>query len=115
MDSSGQTLIRVSARTKRLDAAFAQGDNEGGRDVGDIADGTWHVFAIVGDGAGDVLFSTSATTPTPPPGFTRSRRIGCIVRSGGAILGFTQNGDDFRLKQPVEVINVAATGATAAT
>jgi hypothetical protein len=54
--------IRItSTLTKQLDAAFAAGTNAGGRDVGSIADGTWHQHAIKNPatGATDVLYSLS--------------------------------------------------------
>jgi len=66
-------------------------------DTGSIADTTYHVFLIkrVDTGVVDALFSTSATTPTLPTNYTKQRRIGSILREGGAIVAFSQNGDEF--------------------
>lgn len=91
-------IALASAITKRLDAAWVAGTNQGGRDTGSIADGTWHVFAIydVTNNLTDVLFSLSATSPTLPTNYTVFRRIGSILRESGAIILFRQYGDLFK-------------------
>lgn len=98
-DSTGAEVITCSALTKRLDASWAAGTNQGGLDTGSIADTTYHCFAIKkdSDGSGDFLFSTSATSPTMPSGYTKFRRIGSIIRKSSAILAFSQSGDEFLL------------------
>ena len=92
-------MILSGALTKRLDAAWAVGTNQGGRDTGSIADNTWHVWLIkrVDTGVVDVLFSLSATAPTMPTNYTYKRRIGSIIRASAAITRFVQNGDIFDL------------------
>lgn len=95
-------MILPSAITKRLDAAWAVGTNQGGLDTGSIANTTYHVWLIkrFDTGVTDVLFSTSATAPTMPTNYDYKVRIGSIIRSSGAILGFTQVADTFKLKEP---------------
>lgn len=87
-------MILASALTKRLDANWVVGTNQGGLDTGAIADTNYHVFLIQRSDTGvvDVLFSASPTSPTMPSNYDRKRRIGSIIRSGGTILGFTHVG-----------------------
>jgi len=89
-----------SALTKRLDAAWAVGTNQGGLDTGSIANATYQVWRIKRSDTGvvDVLFSASASTPTMPANYDYKRRIGSIIRESGAIVGFIQNGDTFTRK-----------------
>ncbi|MBD9456007.1 hypothetical protein IB244_31560, partial [Rhizobium sp. RHZ02] len=63
-----RTMALASALTKRLDAAWAVGTNQGGLDTGSVGDNTYHVFLIQRSDTGvvDVLFSLSATSPTMP-------------------------------------------------
>lgn len=107
----------ASGLTKRLDAAWAVGTNQGGRDTGSIADGTWHMWLIkrTDTGVVDVLFSLSATAPTMPANYTAKRRIGAILRVSGAIVAFYQYGDEFYLKERVVGQNGAAAATTAQT
>jgi hypothetical protein len=104
--SGGDT--QTVALTKRLDAAWAAGNNQGGRDTGAIADQSYHVFVIRNPTTKvvDALFSHSLFTPTLPSGFTQFRRIGSINRRGaGGIIPFTQRGDDFEIKSPINDVS----------
>lgn len=97
-DSTDAFNIVCSALTKRLDATFAAGTNQGGLDTGAVANGTYHCFAIEdtsSEGSGDFLFSLSPTSPTMPGGYDYFRRIGSILRESGAIVAFSQNDDEF--------------------
>ena len=110
-------MVLPAARTKQLDAAWAAGNNAGGRDTGAIADGTWHVFLIrnpTTQGV-DALFSQSPTAPTMPSGYTQKRRIGSIIRASGAIVAFTQTEDRFLLSVPVVNYDAAPNSASAIT
>lgn len=111
-DSTNRLNLIGSAMTKRLDAVWVAGTNQGGLDTGSIANTTYHCFAILktSDHSVDYLFSASPTAPTMPSGYTRFRRIGSIIRSGGTILGFTQRGDEFLLLTQVLDVNVADPG-----
>jgi hypothetical protein len=109
-DSNSADIVIPTVLTKRLDAAWAAGTNQGGRDTGVISDATWHVFAIrnPSTNAADVLFSQSITAPTMPGGFTQKRRIASIIRRGaGGILPFKQYGDYFQYPTPYLDINGA--------
>jgi hypothetical protein len=96
-DSTGTVTITGTAMTKRLDAAWAAGTNQGGLDTGAKANNTWyHLFAIAKAGGADpdYLFSTSPTAPTLPASYTAFRRIWSVRTDGaGAILPYLQYGD----------------------
>lgn len=93
------SMVLGSAITKRLDANWAVGTNQGGLDTGSIANTTYHMHLIRRPDTGvvDALFSTSATAPTMPANYTQKRRIGSIIRAGATILAFHQTGDLFKL------------------
>jgi hypothetical protein len=97
MDSTDAVLLTLaSALTKRLDAGWAVGTNQGGLDTGSKATSTWyHVWIIKRSDTGvvDVLFSTSVSAPTMPANYDYKRRIGSIYnKSSNAIRGFYQYG-----------------------
>lgn len=104
-----------SALTKRLDAAWAVGTGNGGLDTGAVGNTTYHVWLIKRPDTGvvDALFSTSASAPTMPTNYTIKRRIGSFVRNAGANDLFTQMGDEFLLKTPVNSFSVNAPGTSA--
>lgn len=108
-------MVLAAALTKRLDAAWAVGTGNGGLDTGSIANTTYHVWLIQRSDTGvvDALFSTSASSPTMPANYDRKRRIGSIIRSGGAIRAFTQNGDEFLLSTAVNTYNSGSPGTGA--
>ena len=86
-DDTNSANITIPLVTKRLDAAWVAGTNQGGRDTGAISDGCWHVFAILNPSTGvaDVLLSLSFASPVMPSGFTLKRRIGSVIRLSGSI------------------------------
>jgi hypothetical protein len=103
--SDGATPVLMtlsSVLTKRADAGWAVGSGNGWLDTGSIANGSYFVFIIQRSDTGvvDSLLSLSPTAPTMPANYDRKRRIGAIVRAAGAIVLFTQNGDDFTLTAP---------------
>lgn len=108
-------LTLTSALTKRLDATWAVGTNQGGLDTGSVGNNTYHVFLIMRPDTAvvDVLFSLSATAPTMPTNYTKKRRIGSIVRLGGTILAFNQAGDEFLLLAPVLDVDTTTLSTTA--
>jgi hypothetical protein len=90
-DFSGQAY--VPAMTKRLDANWTAGNNNGGLDTGTKAANTWYYcYAIYNPTtqASDFLFSASATSPTLPSGFTKIRKIASIRTN---ISGNIRNGN----------------------
>lgn len=120
-DSTNSASITLAAAlTKRSDASWAVGTGNGGMDTGAKPNsGTLHVWIIKRSDTGvvDVLFSTSASSPTMPSGYDIKRRIGsCRTDSSGNIFQFVQTGDDFYYKNPSTVgldINVTAPGTSA--
>lgn len=119
-DSTDTVNIVGTAITKRLDATFVAGTNQGGRSSSSLADGTWHVFDIAkADGTPDVLFHdavdpTSVMNTGALVGYVYFRHVASIIRSGGGILAFKQFGDDFFLADAVTDVNAAAASATPA-
>jgi len=113
--SAGDRIVLATSLVKRLDAAWAAGDNGGGLDTGTIANAVYHVFAIRNPttGVSDIIFSTGVTAPTVmPSGYTQSRRIGSIIRVGGTILPFSQKGDEFLLVTGILDVNVTTLGTS---
>jgi hypothetical protein len=91
MDSGGTYQIVLSAMTKRLDAAWAVGTNQGGLDTGAIGNNDYYIWAIgrSDTGVADALFSLSSTAPTMPASYDKKRLFGWFKRSGGTIVAFT--------------------------
>lgn len=88
-DSTNQRSIpRTAPMTKALNAVWAAGNGNGGRDQAGApaANETWHVFAILNDttGATDILFSKSVAAPTLPAGFTFFRRVFSFILDASA-------------------------------
>lgn len=110
-----ENMVLASAITKQLDGAWAVGTNQGGLDTGSIANTTYHVHLIkrTDTGVVDVLFSASASSPTMPANYDKSRRIGSILREGGAIVLFVQDGDLFQRYTPILDIGVTNPGTSA--
>jgi len=99
-DSTNAAVMTLAAAiTKRLDAAWAVGTNQGGLDTGAKAANTWYYLHLIqrpDTGVVDVIFSTSATSPTMPTSYTRRRRIGAVLTNGSSnIIAFSQRGDRF--------------------
>ena len=118
LDSTNAEVIKLgSSITKRLDATWAVGTNQGGLDTGSIANTTYHVWLIKRSDTGvvDALFSTSASAPTMPTNYDYKRRIGSIIRTGGAIKAFYQRGDDFVWATPSQDVNTTNPGSSAQT
>lgn len=114
-DSTNTADMTCAAMTKRLDADWAAGTNQGMRYSGAaITDTTYHLYAIIkADGTQD-WFAYAGTDPTAvlPSGYVAWRMVGSIIRSGGAIVGFVQTGDFFQRKSP-SVISAANPGTSA--
>lgn len=116
-DNTNDVLLDLtSAYTKRLDASWTVGTNQGGLDTGSKANSTWyHVWLIRRSDTGvvDVLFSTSVSSPTMPTNYNQKRRIGSIyVQSSGVIAPFEQVEDRFTLKPAISIVNTTAPPTT---
>lgn len=116
-NTDAEDIVLSSAITKRLDASWSVGTNQGGLDTGSIANTTYHVWIIKRSDTGivDVLFSTSATAPTMPTSYDYKRRIGSIVRISNAIKAFVQDGNHFSWSSPVGDVNATNPGTSAVT
>jgi hypothetical protein len=76
-DGTGSATL-TSTLTKRLDANWVAGTNQGGLDTGTKSVNTWYyAYAIYNPTTNviDIIFSASPTSPTLPSGFTKKRRI----------------------------------------
>lgn len=96
-DNQGN-IVLTSDITKRIDAAFAEGTNQGGLDTGTVAADTVYYAWVIAkvDGTTDGLFSLSSSLPTIPSGFTRRRVIGWLrTDSDSNLMPFTwkENGE----------------------
>lgn len=120
MDASGAKLLVLgTSLTKRLDAAWAVGDGQGGLDTGSIADTDYYIWLIhrADTGVTDVLFSTSATAPTMPANYNYKRLIGWFKRASSAIVAFKTyeiagGGLEFAWVTPRRDVNLATTLTT---
>lgn len=112
-------LVLAAALTKRLDAAWVVGDNQGGLDTGSIGNSEYYIWLIQRSDTGvvDVLFSLSATAPTMPTNYTFKRVIGWFKRTGAVNLPLiTQEGGGgalvFRYVTPISDVALANTLTT---
>jgi hypothetical protein len=110
-DSTGTEIMDLtSGITKRLDAGWSVGTNQGGLDTGSKANSTWYYLYVIkrlDTNVTDVIFSVSPTSPTLPANYSTFRKIGAVRTSGaGAILAFYQVGTEFFLKTFVNDISV---------
>jgi len=92
-DNSGFATL-TSNLTKRLDANWVAGNNQGGLDTGTKQPNTpYYGYAIYNPTTlvADIIFSASPTNPTLPSGFTKYRRIKSaffLTNASGNIRGF---------------------------
>ncbi len=109
-NTNEQLMVLATSLTKRLDAAWAVGNGNGGLFSGAIANTTYYVYLIkrIDTGVVDAGFSVSSTCADIPAGYTHYRRIGYITRVAGAITLFVQVGDRFIYKAVVSDRAIAA-------
>jgi hypothetical protein len=116
LSSDGLTPIDFGGMTKQLDATWAAGTNAGGLFSGTIAaDETYHCFLIVNgsDGSVDCGFDTDVNCANIPVGYTAYRRIGSIITdSSSNVIGFTQVGSLFELKNVSLDLSTSASNST---
>jgi hypothetical protein len=114
--TNARYIILSSAITKRLDANWAVGTNQGGLDTSSKANSTrYYVWLIQRSDTGvvDVLFSTSASAPTMPANYDYKRVIGTILTDGsGNIRPYQQNGDEFYYATGILDVDVANLGTS---
>lgn len=117
--SDTEAMVLAGSLTKQLDAVWAVGTGAGGLDTGSKANSTWyHVWLIKNPTTGtvDSLFSTSASAPTMPTGYTLKRRIGAVRTDGsGNLVAFTQDGDEILWTDPPLDVDATNPGTSAVT
>lgn len=116
MDSTNAYLMQLSAIAKTT-SGWAVGTAAGGLDTGTIGNNTWYHFYVIrrpDTGVVDVVFSTSASSPTLPTNYTQFRRIGSGRTNGSAQwTQFLQRGDEFLWFSPVLDVDVTNEPTTA--
>lgn len=110
-------VMVLAASISKTTGAWAVGTGNGALDTGTIAINTWyHAYLIerTDTGVVDVLISLSATAPTMPTNYTRSRRIGAMkTNASSQWTSFTQVGDVFKYLLPsYDVQSVTPTTAS---
>lgn len=117
-ESHDEVMTLPAIITKRLDAAWAVGDNQGGLNTGGEAANTWyevHLIKRVDTGVVDVMFTTTGNRATLPANYTKQRRIGWIRNDGSSnILQFVQVEDRFTLVTPINDVAASKTTTAAA-
>lgn len=117
-EGGGALMTLAASITKRLDATWAVGTNQGGLNTGAEAVSTWyevHLIRRSDTGVVDVMFTTTANRATLPANYTQQRRIGWIFNdAAGAIKAFTQIDDYFTWTTQVNDASFTATATAAA-
>lgn len=107
------TLMTLPSGYVNTTGNFVVGSGNGALDTGSMANTTeYFVFLIERTDTGivDILFSTSATAPIMPSGYSKKRRIGAFRTDGSAnILKFSQSGDAFLYDIPLGVGPISVT------
>jgi hypothetical protein len=116
-DSTNTVNMDLTAMTKRLDANWAAGTNQGFRNsAAAITDTTYHIYAVSKalGAAPNYYAHTSATiatviaalqAETGGADYLYARRIGSIIRVGGVIKPFIQDDKTFTWLVPVVDVN----------
>lgn len=114
-DAANSVDITLSAMTKRIDATWSAGTNQGGLSsslTAPVNDTWYHVFAIVVGGSADVGFDTSITAANlvTDHSATAYRRIGSVLYGTATLEQFIQDGDRFVWVSPPQ--DYAGAGST---
>lgn len=106
-------IVLSGALTKRIDANWVVGTNQGGLFSGSVANATWyHVFVIRRSDTGvvDAGFDTSLTAANIPSPYDAYRRLGSVLTDGSAnILQFVQTGNEFLYNSATPPLSVDVT------
>jgi hypothetical protein len=117
-DDFTTSFALTSAFTKSTGGTWVAGSGSNGLDAGSVAASTWyHVYAIFNPTSAttDIIFSTNASSPAFPSGYTLSRRIWSFLTDGAKnILPYTQFGNVCVWKTVINDVATVAlgTGAT---
>lgn len=116
-DSTNTARLSLATSISKTTGAWAVGTANGGLDTGVIANSTWYYWYLIrrpDTGVVDVVFSTSASSPTLPTNYTQYRRIGAGLTNGSAQwVKFFQNGNEFLWDTPVLDVSVSSAGTAA--
>lgn len=112
-------LSAATTKTLQSSGSWAAGTGQNGLDTGARANSTsYHVYLIATatGGSVDVIFSTSASSPSLPATYTLYRIIGSIRTDGsGNIINYIQDGDDFQWLVPFADVAATNPGTSAVT
>jgi hypothetical protein len=115
-DVSYGGMMAMGSTIRKTTSSWAVGSGNGGLDTGAIATSTWYHFFLIkrtDTGVVDVLFSTSASSPTMPTNYTLKRRIGSAKTNGSSQWTLvTQVGDEFIWASSVVEFSSLATTAS---
>ena len=124
-DSTDVTdMVLAAALTKRIDASWVVGTNQGMLDGTESVAGTpdndtfYFIWLIMRSDTSvvDVLASESSTAPTMPTNYDRKQLIGVVRRGTATNLKYYQDGDTFRWEADIIVLSAGtATVSTAVT
>lgn len=113
-DKSGE--FYATAMTKRLDASWTAGTNQGGLDTGTKQANTWyHCYVIYNliTQVSDFIFSANATNPTLPSGYTKYKYLGSVLTNiSGNIIPFWQENNSFYFKVDNGILNTTTQVST---
>jgi hypothetical protein len=112
VDSTNADFMKLTSAFTKTTSPWAVGNGNGGLDVTGLTAAWYHVYQIKRPDTGvvDICFSLSATAPTfgsnIPAAYTLFRRIGAMLVNGSAQwVAFSQLGDEFLWRAPVNVAN----------
>jgi hypothetical protein len=111
--------LALTSALSKTTSSWAVGSGNGGLDTGAIANNTtYHFYAIrrPDTGVTDVVFSTSASSPTLPTNYTQYRYLFPWRTNGSAqwvLMVYSANDDSFLLDTPVLDINTNNPGTSA--
>ena len=91
MDSTNAIMMVLgSALTKRSDAVWVVGTNQGALDTGSVSDTDYYIWLINRSDTNvtDILFSLSSTSPTMPTNYNYKRLVGWFKRVSSTIVAF---------------------------
>lgn len=114
---NGKLFVNPAPFTKNLNAVWAAGSGNGGRleAAALAANATYHLHALIkdSDGSPDWGYSTSATAPTIPAGYTWVGRFWIVEldATGANIRGYTQSGNKCTLD--LQVLEASVGGSFA--
>lgn len=118
-DSTNTVLMNLASSMAKTNAAWSAGTGNGGLDTGSIATATWYHWYLIrnpSSGAVDLVFSTNASSPTLPSGYTQYRRIFTWRYTGGGIWEqLVQNENEFLWPASIIDLDAVNPGTSAAT